>query len=1021
MYGMQNKRGRTESGTKSTQQEVDSQNAIVHYDANIAISVSSDLGVDDSLGYHGRFANFKETRTTALLPETELYKVAVVRASVTTNNIPLFCPVPSGTGPITENGVDKWEVTAQPGLNMTWTGPVFESTANGFSPIVTNLVASWPFQGLIPFYTVLTSPPSYTLDASDLPVRGVMNCATVGTSADCLIGPTTTIASGSTPTLAVATAGTPTTSTLVLGVTTIAGGYFFSVGQTVSVNITAGIPPGDLPLTGVFQITAIVVASPVLSSLTLTKLSGSVFSSFLGVSATGTVTIGLNSLVDRLNGLFLGAGLKLFASVANVGLVTMSQFIQITNNSATETACLDFSLPTAATTLNYTSNTYTSRAGILQACKLLGFAPNSIASIGPGATFTCPRAFQMGFRATTQLASYKTVRWVPEDAFNVTQGYTPSVSDIFNGTTRTYFDCYSYEHFLNQCVNPTFQRCIYDENDATVTTPYTIVSGFAPDTNSLVLKLSNLAGYNFSIGQNVNVSISSPAVITGVFEVTSWSSLSSILGLSKVSGPAFPVSPPPAIPVTGTVSVAGTPFENQCLTRQLQAICAANCKSVPFSPSVSVGPSQGISYNGRAFMWIGQTLEVGVIPTSEPPNVASLQSFWQDCGPSILQSYNPTQQYRLGDVITYQDFAAVFPGSLVGSSCTFVYVGSSPSTGVAPATGASNWLFVNTNARTGAQGRVFNVPTVGTAAPFITYNSSSQLFTLNLDSYGFGGTESTNADDGFLTAAGSPNTTQSTLQQAYNCSLNDQARDSWGLTGTAYVTTPAYTTYRHPGVVFDERMVVECDDYFHQLFGNWPCQRLFYDDPNFNGRITSYVRYLPQVNAAGLSVPLPLPVFTPSTPSSSAYQPYERVKGNQPYLYTFTQDYSSVGGVWNPVDTLVFLTNDIPLIKDQTAPPNIVSDTGPVALQQPNGAMERILCEFSVQPFGNGHPGQQYRNEIIYEPQSPIFVGMDSAPLFVTVSWRLVMRMKQSQTYRSVSISDGGSVNMRLQFRLRGM
>jgi hypothetical protein len=1011
MYGMQNKRGRTESGTKSTQQEVDSQNAIVHYDANIAISVSSDLGVDDSLGYHGRFANFKETRTTALLPETELYKVAVVRASVTTNNIPLFCPVPSGTGPILENGDEKWEVTAQPGLNMTWTGPVFENTESGFDPQVTNQVASWPYQGLIPFYTALTTPPDFSAGPADYPKQGVMDCSTFGKAADCVISSANT---GLTYPIVQGGASDANSLTLTMSVPV---GYNYIVGHTVNVSIT--VPS---VITGVFKVIAWLPGS---SGLFLTKISGTTYTAFGAVAMTGTVSVGVSSLVDRLNSLFVGAGLTLYATVSNPGAINMSQFIQITNSSTQYTAFLDFSLPTAATTLNYASNTYTSRAGILQACKLLGFAPNSIASIGPGATFTCPRAFQMGFRATVQLASYKTVRWVPEDAFNVTQGYTPSVSDIFNGTTRTYFDCYSYEHFLNQCVNPTFQRIIYDENDASVTTPYTIVSGSAPDANSLTLQLSNLAGYNFSIGQNVNVSISSPAVITGVFEVTSWSSLASLLSLSKVSGPAFSAFPPPPVvpvAVTGTVVVAGTPFENQCLTRQLQAICTANCKSIAFSPSVSVGPSQGVSYNGRAFMWIGQTLEVGVIPTTEPPNVASLQSFWQDCGASILQSYNPTLLYSSGDVITFQDPSGIFGTGIPGASCTFLYVSSTPSTGVAPSTAASTpWFFIDSNERLASEGRDPAVPTVGTAAPFITYNSSSQLFTLNLDSYGFGGTESTNADDGFLTSTGSPNTAQSTLQQAYNCSLNDQARDSWGLTGTAYVTTPAYTTYRHPGVVFDERMIVECDDYFHQLFGNWPCQRLFYDDPNFNGRITSYVRYLPQVNNAGLSVPLPLPVFTPSTPSSSAYQPYERVKGNQPYLYTFTQDYSSVGGMWNPVDTFVFLTNDIPLIKDQTAPPNIVSDTGPVALQQPNGAMERILCEFSVQPMGNGHPGQQYRNEVIYEPTTPVFVGMDSAPLFVTVSWRLVMRMKQSQTYRSVSISDGGSVNMRLQFRLRGM
>ena len=913
MYGMQNKRGRTESGTKSTQQEVDSRNAIVHYDANIAISVSSDLGVDDSLGYHGRFANFKETRQTALLPDTELYKVAVTRASVTTNDIPLFCPVPSGSGPVTENGIQKWEVTAQPGLNLTWTGPVFETSTQGFRPSTTNLVASWPNKGLIPFYTVLTNPSAYDLPVGEYPSRGVMDCASRSTSADCLI----------TPVQFDVTRATGYESPSGLGLSVPLASSHFKVGQLVSVSLTSGVV-----ISGIFQVLTFEAGGVV----NVLRISGTTFASFASTAVVGTISANVDGLVGRLNLLFAGAGLSLTASVANAGLVNMTQFLQITNSGTRETVCLDFSTPIAATTLNYTTNTYTSKAGILQACKLLGFAPNTVASIGPGVTFTCPRAFQMGFRATIQLASYKTVRWVPEDAFNISQGYTPTVTDILNGTTRTYFDCYSYEHFLNQCVNPTFQRCIYDENDA------------------------------------------------------------------------------------------GYVFENQCLTRQLQAVCKANCSTAPYSPNILVGPSGGISYNGRAYMWTGPVLESGNVPVSIPPNAFSIQSFWQDCGPSILQSYNPAQEYKTGDVITFQDFTGVFGDGTIGASCTFSYSATSASTGVPPTTSTTSpWSFISSNLRAGSLGHIPNVPTIGTAPPVITYNSSTQLFTLALDSYGFGGTELSNCDDGILTASGSPHVTQTPEQQLYNATLNDQARDSWGLTGTAYVTTPPYTTFRHPGVVFDERMLVECDDYFHQLFGNWPCQRLFYEDPNFKGRITSYVRYLPQVNSAGLSVPLPLPLFTPSTPSTTGYQPYERVKGNQPYFYTFAQDYSSVGGMWNPVDTLLFLTNDIPLIQDQTAPPNIISDTGPVALQQPNGGTQRILCEFSVQPFGNGHPGQQYRNEIIYEPQSPIFVGMDAAPLFVTVSWRLVMRMKQSQTYRPVSISDGGSVNMRLQFKLRGM
>jgi hypothetical protein len=312
----------------------------------------------------------------------------------------------------------------------------------------------------------------------------------------------------------------------------------------------------------------------------------------------------------------------------------------------------------------------------------------------------------------------------------------------------------------------------------------------------------------------------------------------------------------------------------------------------------------------------------------------------------------------------------------------------------------------------------FNVPKIGTAAPFITFNKSTRLFTLNVDSYGFGGTELTNCDDGYYTSRNSPFFKQTTQQQSDNATLNDQARDSWGLTGAAMTNVIPYVTARNPGAVFDERMILECDDYFHQLFGNWPCQRLFYQDPQTT-EIISYVRYLPQVNSAGISVPTPLPLMYPIPPNPAEYQPYDRVAGDQPYLYTFPQDYPSIGNMWNPVESLLLLSNDIPLVPDQTAPPNIISDMGPVSLERPSGGIERILCEFSVHPHGSGEPGQDYRREIVFEPKEPVFIAMDSGPVFTTLSWRLVMRMKQTQTFRVVSISDSGSVNVRMQFRLR--
>jgi hypothetical protein len=910
-----NKRTRTESGAISAFRVVNGQNAIVNYDSNIAISVSNDLGVDDNIGYHGRFAVFKEIRSTPLLPNTELYDVGLVRASVTTNDIPLFCPVPSGAGPVIENGVSKWEVTAQPGLSLTWTGPVFEtSSAGGVGNSSINTFASWPTHGVIPFRQSTVIPVGGTITPSS---QGVMQCNPNGVGGeDCIIY---SYAYNS---------YTITTASLTSNVLSLSGTgpHAFSTGSPIVVSGLGSVAGQNL--NGNYTVLAVGPSNQFTVSRTASD-----FSQVAGLSGNANTNVG-NTYTGRINNMFINAGLTYLTAVQppNAGSINLSQYLSITNSDTSRAVTLDFTSPATGGQLSSTSNSYTSVAGVLQAAKYFGFAPNSIFVIPPNTTVQLPRPFQLAFRATINVASYKTVRWSPEDRFSVNQGFVPTVDNILQGKTRTYFDCYSYDHFLNQCVNPAIQRCIYDENDG----------------NSIFL-------------------------------------------------------------------------QDQCLTRQLQSICKANCEAKPFDSTILQLTGSSVSYNGRAYMWTG-TSEIGQAPQQDFPNSA-LSTLWQDCGPCILSNWIPNVVYREGDVVTYQSSSAspTNPSSYFYTRTSFGPTGTLPPPSVAGASNAS-WVVAGLvqNTTSGASNTLRPmVPQIGTAAPFITFNSSTNLFTLNVDSYGFGGTELSNCDDGGFTSTNSPNDRQKPEEQVNNSTLNDQARDSWGLTGAAISTTPAYFVARRPGVVFDERMIFECDDYFHQLFGNWPCQRLFYQEP-VTSRVTSYVRYLPQVNTAGLSVPLPLPLFTPTVPAEDKYLPYERVKGNQTYLYSFAQNYPSVGTAWNPVDTLLLLTNEIPLVPDQTSPPNVISDTGPVSQNNSNGNIERILGEFSVQAMGGSLPGREYRNEIIFEPKEPVFVAMDSlATSFVSTGWRLVMRMKQTQTYRTVSISDGGSVNVRLQFRLR--
>jgi hypothetical protein len=815
-------------------------NSVVHYDTNLTVGISTDSGVT-AQGTHGRFAAFSDTRTLPLVPDTSKYTLSLIRGAITTDNFPLFVPLlrPSTTtypNPVTENNASYWETTMQPGLALTWTGPVYAQGVQGVVDAADQALASWPTYGYLPFYA--PNLAAYTSTFNSQPFA--LNLGAISTNPDC---------------------------------------------------------------------TAAVLASRIQAA----------FTTFNGGTANLTVAVS-------------------------------GRYLSFTNGFSVP-IYFDFSLPSNAqqSNMNPSLPQPMSKQGILQACKLLGFIPGQVATLSPGVAFITPRPFQLAFRTTLNLYTYKNVRWTPEDS-SVAQ---PSSQEVASGYVGTYFDCYTYQHLLNQCVNPTFQRLIFDEYD----------------------------------GNN------------------------------------------------------GTPYIDQCLQRQLYNACYANCRAIlPWSVSTSytAGPGTSVVYKGRAYY--PQTANTNVCPVLSP-TTNTVNPAWVDCGPSILNSWVVGVVYNIGDVVTYN----------TGSSAIVYYSCKAATSGAELPTNTTFWNAAVTFSGGSSTTQVAqNNPQIGTLSPTIAYNPTTSLFVLNLDSYGFGGTQASNAYDGYAGVVDDTLFPASVFQQPLNAALNDQARDSWGLTGTT-ISTPAYTTFRHPGVVFDERMVIEADDYFNQLFGNWPTLRLTYVDPR-TSIVTSYVRYGPQAANAGLAVPAPLPLVNP-TIANTGYLPITRVAGNQPYFYTFPQDYPSVGLMWNPIDTIVITSGDIPVLDDQVLPPVIIGDNGvavgsienptynPVVIpptsgfyppnyvpgqltflvgnggggQSTNASTLRIIGEFIVKS-GSMQTGQEYRNQIIFEPQTVIPMDLQRGIKFNKFSYQAWMRMKSTQILRPVTLSNGGSLNMRWRF-----
>jgi hypothetical protein len=824
------------SGLISTGGATMSRDGSAYYDTNLAVSLSRDTGATDAGAAHGLNAEFTNQRPKqALVGSTQDYLIGLVRGAVTTNNIPLFIPalrreVGAAPIPIEEGPIVAYETDLQPGLTLTWTGPVYGTDDNaglvqGISPATDAMLLSWPTYGVIPYAVYNTT----------------VNAATPG---------------------------------------------------------PAGINVGSKISSGYINLGA----------------------------AAGSTTIEHEAFVTRLNGLFIAANCpaRVATITHTVGSTQVLSFHAVSyidpvyGGRIYPTVIFDFSLPPPS---NAAINSLAlNKGGILQTCKMFGFIPNTTFTIrptplaGPVTNTPAPRAYQLGFRSTMNLSAYKYARWVPEDQ----TAALPSPGDFISGYTGIYFDCYSYQHLLNQVLNPTLVRCITDEYDA-----------------------------------------------------------------QKI-------------------------LSEQCLNRQLDNMIRANCNAVlPWDRSTTYGPSTLLSnvsvvHNGYAY--ISQFASGGPNPPQEPGTGTA----WVSCGQSIWNSWSPTVQYYTGDMVTYNTSALAFN----------VYVANATAPiGVAPTASVTWSLYANLNRTSPAAAMTLrtNNAVIGTTPPTITFNMANSLFTLNADSYGFGGTEPTNADDGYRGANVDPNNIVTPIQQVFNSSYNDYARDSWGLTGVASrFSTPPYSVSRGGNQCYDERMVFEGNDYFHSLFGNWPALRLLYLDPATKLQ-TSYVRYLPLASNAGLNVPTPLPVFTP-TVVSSGYLPYGRVAGNQIYLYTFPQDYPSIGNMWNPVDAIVVLTGVVPIEDDEIMGPQIIGDTANTTTRSQSTSAQtlKILAEFIVRhPIVNG---QQYRNEIVYDPQVRAMVEMRSASDLKQFDYQIKLRLKQSQVLRDLSLNNGASVNMRYVF-----
>jgi hypothetical protein len=129
------------------------------------------------------------------------------------------------------------------------------------------------------------------------------------------------------------------------------------------------------------------------------------------------------------------------------------------------------------------------------------------------------------------------------------------------------------------------------------------------------------------------------------------------------------------------------------------------------------------------------------------------------------------------------------------------------------------------------------------------------------------------------------------------------------------------------------------------------------------------------------------------------------------------QDYGSAGLAWNPFDAIVVTTNTVPIADDETQPPYVLNDQGVPQTQQSTGNIIKILADCNLKPLGLTPVGQEFRNEIIFDPEVSEPLHMTSLKDFRIFDWQLMLRLKGTQALRPLSLSNDGYAFLRFVFQ----
>jgi hypothetical protein len=136
---------------------------------------------------------------------------------------------------------------------------------------------------------------------------------------------------------------------------------------------------------------------------------------------------------------------------------------------------------------------------------------------------------------------------------------------------------------------------------------------------------------------------------------------------------------------------------------------------------------------------------------------------------------------------------------------------------------------------------------------------------------------------------------------------------------------------------------------------------------------------------------------------------------SQTYYYAIHQQFESTSTLWCPIDAIVVTSGNIPLKKELLADPTWVPQSSPASTggQQSSQNTAQILTDFSL----DLKRAQDYRSFILYVPTSEYRrISLRESGLFQTISFALFWRSRVTQNLLPVTLSSGGSCNLKFLF-----